>query len=377
MTTPLADTAAALAPAAAAARPAAADAARRLRRAVIVAAILLGATADALLHDGGPSGLAFPLWIALLGPRADGSLAWRADRPLPRRGGCLARRRRAVRRRARLAERRDAPCARRPRHARMPRPRRGLTARPRRRRSSLAGCATSFVAARRQLFEIARGIVPTRLSRREFGAETRTHRSAVAAALRARRRSRSSVRSSSCSAPCSAAPIRSSRASSRFRRSISARSSDASSSDRLLCVDGRRLGRVGALLDDLAARAVEPADSSSTKPTSPLRLGALNAPVRRVHRHAARLVLRRRGLSSRSHRAHASPTYARRGFFELVWVATLVVPLLVATPRRACDAGSRTFAAGTRVSLRVDHRAARRRVVSAVLRLKCTCTTTA
>src|SRR5215471_1084964 len=49
---------------------------------VLVAALLLGVTGDALLHDG-PLGLAFPLWIALLALELR-MLAWRGHRPMRR-----------------------------------------------------------------------------------------------------------------------------------------------------------------------------------------------------------------------------------------------------------------------------------------------------
>jgi hypothetical protein len=53
-----------------------------LAKRLLVAAILLGVTGDALLHDG-PLGLAFPLWIALLALELR-MLAWRGHRPLHR-----------------------------------------------------------------------------------------------------------------------------------------------------------------------------------------------------------------------------------------------------------------------------------------------------
>ncbi|HEY6219391.1 MAG TPA: DUF4153 domain-containing protein, partial [Gemmatimonadaceae bacterium] len=52
-------------------------------RSILQGAIVLGIVADALFHDSGPVGLALPLWVALLALTMV-SLAWTAERPLPR-----------------------------------------------------------------------------------------------------------------------------------------------------------------------------------------------------------------------------------------------------------------------------------------------------
>jgi hypothetical protein len=294
-----------------------------LAKRVLVAAVLLGATADALLHDG-PYGLAFPLWIALLGLELR-MLAWRGDRPLRREAAAW------------LVAAVACATALAWRNAEMLRALDLL---------ATAGClglaavslhdpdggllsrrlGDSFAAARRQLFEIARG--PLRLVFRDarFGAETG----------RIARRSRPLLSAGAIglvvvlifgSLLRSADPI--------FASIVSFPSIDVSTIAEHFIFFGFFSWMVagwvrGALLDDAPAHAPS---------TFPIRLSKLDVTVGL----GALAILLGAFIATqlgwffggeaflRARTGLTVAAYARRGFFELVWVTTLAIPLMLAT----------------------------------------------
>jgi hypothetical protein len=329
MTTPFGDSSRPY-PSSAAAAPAAAMLPAGLAKRVLVAAALLGATADALLHDGS-FGLAFPLWIALLGLELR-MLAWRGDRPLRREaaGWLVA----AVACAAALAWR----------NAEMLRaldlvatagclglaavslhdPDGGLLSRRLR---------DSFVAARRQLWEIARG--PLRLVFRDarFGTETG----------RIARKSRPLLSAGAIglvvvlvfgSLLRSADPI--------FASIVSLPSIDVGTiAEHLIffaVFSWMVAGWVrGALLDDPAPRAplalpirLSNLDVTVGLGALALLLGAFIATQLGWFFGGEAFLRARTGLTVAA--------YARRGFFELVWVTTLAIPLMLATRAAIPDA---------------------------------------
>lgn len=329
MTAPIADTprphvATASAPAARAMLP------PGLAKRVLVAAVLLGGTADALLHDG-QYGLAFPLWIALLGLELR-MLAWRGDRPLRREAAAwlVA----AVACAAALAWR----------NAEMLR---GLDL------LATAGCLglaavslhdpaggllsrrlrDSFVAARRQLLETARG--PIRLVFRDarFGSETG----------RLARRSRPLLSAAAIgllvvlvfgSLLRSADPI--------FASIVSFPSIDFDTvAEHVIffaVFSWMVAGWVrGALLDDPAPRAplafpirLSTLDVTVGLGALAILLGAFIATQLGWFFGGEAFLRARTGLTVSA--------YARRGFFELVWVTTLAIPLMLATRAAIPDA---------------------------------------
>ena len=294
-----------------------------LAKRVLVAAVLLGITGDALLHDG-PLGLAFPLWIALLALELK-MLAWRGERPLHREAAAW------------LAAAVVCAAALAWRNAEMLRALDLLAA---------AGCLgiaavslhdpeggllsrrlrDSFVTARRQLFEIAKG--PSLLLFRDarFGSETG----------RLARRSRPFVTAGLIglfvvmvfgSLLRSADPI--------FASIVSLPAFDVDTLVEHLVLAGFFAWIVsgwarGALLDDAPARAPATFPVRLTRLDVTVGLGALAfllaafiATQLGWFFGGATFLRARTGLTVSA--------YARRGFFELVWVTTLAIPLILAT----------------------------------------------
>ncbi|HEY6826338.1 MAG TPA: DUF4173 domain-containing protein, partial [Gemmatimonadaceae bacterium] len=290
---------------------------------VLTAAVLLAASGDALLHDG-PLGLAFPLWIGLLGLELK-MLAWRGRGRLRLESAiwlvaavvCAAG---LTWRNAEMLRALDllatAGCL-------------GLAA------VSLhdpAGGALarrlrdSFLSARRQLLEIAAG--PLRLVFRDarFGKETERLASGarpfVSAAVIA-----VVVVIVFGSLLRSADPI--------FASIVSLPAFDVATLVEHLVFAGF-LGWIvsgwarGALLDDTPARAPSELPFRLTRLDITVGLGALAVLL-------AGFIATQLGwffggeAFLRARTGLTVSAYARRGFFELVWVTTLAIPLILAT----------------------------------------------
>ena len=294
-----------------------------LAKRILVAAVLLGVTGDALLHDGS-FGLAFPLWIALLALELR-MLAWRGQRPLHREAGAW------------LAAAVVCAAALAWRNADMLRALDLL---------ATAGCLglaavslhdpdggllsrrlrDSFAAARRQLFETAGG--PLRLLFRDarFGAQTgriaRGSRPFVSAGLIGL-----VVVVVFGSLLRSADPI--------FASIISIPAFDVDTAMEHVVLAGFFAWIVsgwarGALLDDPPARAPSGFPLRLTRLDITVGLGALAVLLAAFIATqlgwffgGAAFLRARTGLTVAA--------YARRGFFELVWVTTLAIPLILAT----------------------------------------------
>jgi len=294
-----------------------------LAKRVLTAAVLLAATGDALLHDG-PLGLAFPLWIGLLGLELK-MLAWRGRGRLRLESavwlvaavvcaaGLMWRNADMLRALDLLA---TAGCL-------------GLAA------VSLhdpAGGALarrlrdSFLSARRQVLEIAAG--PLRLVFRDarFGTETgrlaRGARPFVSAGVIA-----VVVVIVFGSLLRSADPI--------FASIVSLPAVDVSTLIEHLVFAGF-LGWIvcgwarGALLDDTPVRAPSELPLRLTRLDITVGLGALAFLL-------AGFIATQLGwffggeAFLRARTGLTVSAYARRGFFELVWVTTLAIPLILAT----------------------------------------------
>jgi hypothetical protein len=294
-----------------------------LAKRVLVAAVLLGVTGDALLHDG-PLGLAFPLWIALLALELR-MLAWRGQRPVHREAGAW------------LAAAVVCAAALAWRNADMLRALDLL---------ATAGCLglaavslhdpdgailsgrlrDSFVAARRQLLETVSG--PLRLVFRDarFGAETgriaRGSRPFVSAGLIGL-----VVVVVFGSLLRSADPI--------FASIISLPAFDFDTMAEHVVLAGFFAWIVsgwarGALLDDAPARAPSGFPLRLSRLDITVGLGALAVLL-------AAFIATQLGwffggeAFLRARTGLTVSAYARRGFFELVWVTTLAIPLMLAT----------------------------------------------
>jgi uncharacterized protein DUF4153 len=294
-----------------------------LAKRVLIAAVLLGVTGDALLHDG-PLGLAFPIWIALLGLELK-MLAWRGERPLHRESAAW------------LVSSVVCAAALAWRNAEMLR---GLDL------LATAGCLglaavslhdpdggllsrrlrDSFVTARRQLFEIAKGPLLLLFRDARFGVESG----------RLARRSRPFVTAGLIglfvvvvfgSLLRSADPI--------FASIVSLPSFDVDTLMEHVVLTGFFAWIVsgwarGALLDDAPPRASSTFPLRLTRLDVTVGLGALAfllaafiATQLGWFFGGAAFLRARTGLTVSA--------YARRGFFELVWVTTLAIPLILAT----------------------------------------------
>jgi len=294
-----------------------------LAKRVLVAAVLLGITGDALLHDG-PLGLAFPLWIALLALELR-MLAWRGQRPLHRESAAW------------LIAATLCAAALAWRNADMLRALDVL---------ATAGCLglaavslhdpdggllsrrlrDSFVSAKRQLFETARGPLLLLFRDARFGGETG----------RIARRSRPFVTAGLIglvvvivfgSLLRSADPI--------FASIVSLPAFDVDTLMEHVVLAGFFAWIVsgwarGALLDDQPTRA--PANF-------PIRLARLDVTVGlgALALLLAAFIATQLGwffggaAFLRARTGLTVSAYARRGFFELVWVTTLAIPLILAT----------------------------------------------
>ena len=304
-----------------------------LAKRVLVAAVLLAAAGDALLHDG-PLGLAFALWVLLLGielrmlaGRGRGSLrlesaAWLAAAVAC--AGALAWRNAEMLRALDLLA--TAGCL-------------GLAAvslhdsqgglRSRRLRDS-------FVSARRQLLEIAAG--PLRLLFRDarFGAQTermaRGARPFVSAGLIAL-----VVVAVFGSLLRSADPI--------FASIVSLPSFDVDTVMEHLVFAGMLAWIVsgwarGALLEDVPARAPSELPLRLTRLDVTVGLGALALLLGAfIATQLGWLFGGEQFLRART--GLTVSAYARRGFFELVWVTTLAIPLILATRAAIRDSDAR------------------------------------
>ena len=294
-----------------------------LAKRVLVAAVLLGITGDALLHDG-PLGLAFPLWIALLGLELR-MLAWRGQRPLHRESAAW------------LIAATLCAAALAWRNADMLRALDVL---------ATAGCLglaavslhdpdggllsrrlrDSFVSAKRQLFETARGPLLLLFRDARFGGETG----------RIARRSRPFVTAGLIglvvvvvfgSLLRSADPI--------FASIVSLPAFDVDTLMEHVVLAGFFAWIVsgwarGALLDDQPTRAPANFPIRLTRLDVTVGLGALALLLAAFIATqlgwffgGAAFLRARTGLTVSA--------YARRGFFELVWVTTLAIPLILAT----------------------------------------------
>lgn len=332
-----------------------------LAKRVLVAAVLLGITGDALLHDG-PLGLAFPLWIALLALELR-MLAWRGQRPLHRESAawlmtatlCAAalawRNADVLRALDVLATAGCLGLAAVSLHD----PDGGLLSRRLR---------DSFVGARRQILETMRGPLLLLFRDAHFGGETG----------RIARRSRPFVTAGLIglvvvvvfgSLLRSADPI--------FASIVSLPAFDLDTLMEHVVLAGFFAWIVsgwarGALLDDPPARAASHFPLRLTRLDVTVGLGALAfllaafiATQLGWFFGGAAFLRARTGLTVSA--------YARRGFFELVWVTTLAIPLILAT-RAAIPSDDRpvlrrhSILAGWIIGLLVAVS------VSAVLRLK-------
>jgi hypothetical protein len=294
-----------------------------LAKRVLVAALLLGAAADALLHDG-PPGLAFPLWIALLGAELK-MLAWRGDRPLRREAAAwlvaavlcataLAwRNADALRALDLLATAGCLGLAAVALHD----PNGGLLS---------SRLRDSFLAARRQILETARGPIYLIFRDARYGAQTgriaRASRPLVSALVIGL-----VVILVFGSLLRSADPI--------FASIVSLPAIDIDTVAEHCVFLGFFAWIVagwvrGALLDDDVVRAPSEFFIRLSKLDITAGLGALAALL-------AAFILTQLGwffggeAFLRARTGLTVAAYARRGFFELVWVTTLAIPLIVAT----------------------------------------------
>ena len=294
-----------------------------LAKRALIAAVLLGVTGDALLHDG-PLGLAFPLWIALLALELK-MLAWRGERPLHREAGawltaavvCAAalawRNAEMLRALDLLAGAGCLGLAAVSLHD----PEGGLLSRRLR---------DSFVTARRQLLEIAKGPLFLLFRDARFGPETG----------RLAGRSRPFVTAGLIglfvvmvfgSLLRSADPI--------FASIVSLPAFDVDTLMEHLVLSAFFAWIVsgwarGALLDDAPVRAPSAFPVRLTRLDVTVGLGALAfllaafiATQLGWFFGGAAFLRARTGLTVAA--------YARRGFFELVWVTMLAIPLILAT----------------------------------------------
>lgn len=332
-----------------------------LAKRTLVAAVLLGVTGDALLHDGS-FGLAFPLWIALLALELR-MLAWRGQRPLHREAGawliaavvCAAalawRNADSLRALDLLATAGCLGLAAVSLHD----PDGGLLSRRLR---------DSFAAARRQLLQTAGGPLGLLFRDARFGADSG----------RIARRSRPFVSAGLIglvvvvvfgSLLRSADPI--------FASIISIPAFDIDTVMEHVILAGFFAWIVsgwarGALLDDSPARApsgfllkLSRLDITVGLGALAVLLGAFIVTQLGWFFGGAAFLRERTGLTVAA--------YARRGFFELVWVTTLAIPLILATraaiPTNEHDVRQRhSMLSGWIIALLVAVS------VSAVLRLK-------
>ena len=294
-----------------------------LAKRLLVAAVLLGVTGDALLHDG-PLGLAFPLWIALLALELK-MLAWRGQRSVHREPAAW------------LAAAVVCAAALAWRNADMLRALDLL---------ATAGCLglaavslhdpdgallssrlrDSFAAARRQLLETVSG--PLRLLFRDarFGAETgriaRGSRPFVSAGLIGL-----VVVVVFGSLLRSADPI--------FASIVSIPAFDFDTIAEHVVLAGFFAWIVsgwarGALLDDAPPRVSSGFPVRLSRLDITVGLGALAVLL-------AAFIVTQLGwffggeAFLRARTGLTVSAYARRGFFELVWVTTLAIPLILAT----------------------------------------------